>query len=569
MAQPSTIESIDPRAIGVVKQQAGSNVRPLLSGKTPSTGQKLRGGYYTPAPIANFLADWAVQDGVSHILEPSAGDGEIVVSIVKRLGPGGRITAVELDPDEATKAAARGGSCTTVINDDFFSWFRDTCGDSTVDAVIGNPPFIRFGDFPDKYRQPAFEVMRDEGLHPTKLTNMWLPFVVASTRALRPGGRLALVLPAELLQVTYAGELREYLVRKYAQLTVVTFRRLVFSGIQQETVLLLGVRQDDATAQISFVGLDDIGDLSLDRVRGVVPVEADLHHGREKWTQYYLSPVELGLIRELEEGGMFGRLGQYAEVDVGVVTGFNQFFVMTEEEAERNGVRSACVPLVGRSAQVPGLVLRQEDWNHLVASNGRVLLMQLGKTERSTLSEKALAYVEYGESQNIHEGYKCDLRMPSWWYVPSVWVPDAFLLRQIHDGPRIIENRAGATSTDTIHRVRTKAGVNAHWLAAASVNSLTFAFAEIRGRSYGGGVLELEPTEAEGLPFPKPGPEPLPVDDLDRWVRTKGLDSALDEIDRRVLKTAGLDGADIACLKGIWLKLYKRRLARKQRRKSD
>jgi len=67
----------------------------------------------------------------------------------------------------------------------------------------------------------------------------------------------------------------------------------------------------------------------------------------------------------------------------------------------------------------------------------------------------------------------------------SVWTPDAFLLRQIHDHPRIIANLAGATSTDTIHRVRIVNGTSPIKLAAASVNSATFAFSEVMGRSYG------------------------------------------------------------------------------------
>ena len=64
------------------------------------------------------------------------------------------------------------------------------------------------------------------------------------------------------------------------------------------------------------------------------------------------------------------------------------------------------------------------------------------------------------------------------------------------------------------------------------MNSLTWAFAEIRGRSYGGGVLELEPNEADALPFPPhPGRE-LPLADLDLWVRRKDIDEMLDEVDR-------------------------------------
>jgi len=526
---------------------------------------KERGGYYTPAPMAAFLAEWAIRDEDSHVLEPSAGDGEIVAAAAGRLGQRGRITAVELYSDEAEKARIRGGACTTVTKGDFFAWFKGKRPDQSFDAVLGNPPFIRYQDFLEEHRQPAFVLMQEEGLHPSRLTNAWLPFVVVATRALRPGGRLALVLPGELLQVTYAAELREYLARKYSSLTVVTFRRLVFDGIQEEVVLLLGVRQDSVAAQISFVEMGGLEDLQMDLVKRCEPVKVHLDHAREKWTQYYLSPAELGLIRELEESSVFDRLGDLAEVDVGLVTGRNEFFVLSGEEARRYGVLQWCMPLVGRSAQIPGLVLRREDWDRLVADNGRCFLVQFGDVDRAALEEAALAYIRYGERMGFHRGYKCHIRLPRWWHVPSVWSPDAFLLRQIHDGPRIIQNRAGATCTDTIHRVRTAPGIDSGWLAAAAMNSLTFAFAEIRGRSYGGGVLELEPTEAEILPFPKPGAQCLSVDELDAWARRNGVEQILAEVDRLVLKPAGLSKSDVEALRGIWRKLYERRRSRKRR----
>ncbi|MBI3978603.1 MAG: class I SAM-dependent methyltransferase [Chloroflexi bacterium] len=537
------------------------------NGVGPSS-QKLRGGYYTPRPLAEFLAEWAIQRESEQVLEPSAGDGEIVAAAGRRLAGAGHITALELDRHEAEKAASRVGEKGTVIGGDFFAWFRSHRPDRTFDAVLGNPPFIRYHDFPEEHRQPAFEVMREEGLKPSRLTNAWLPFVVAATRALRPGGRLAMVLPAELLQVTYAAELREYLARKFAQLVIVTFRRLVFAGLQQETVLLLGVRQDVPAAQISLVELEGIGDLLVEQVRAQAPPGTILDHAREKWTQYYLSSQELALIRELERSPAVGRLGDLAVVDVGVVTGCNDFFVQSLAQAEHHGLLPWCLPLVGRSAQIPGLVLRKEEWEHLAAAGSRCFLLQLGNAARSALSESALRYVELGEKMRYHEGYKCALRLPRWWDVPSVRIPDAFLLRQIHDGPRIVQNRAGATSTDTIHRVWTAAGVDSGWLAAASVNSLTLAFSEIRGRSYGGGVLELEPTEAEGLPFPSPpsGATSLSVDDLDSTFRRGGIEAALAEVDRLVLSPAGLEDRDIAILRGIWQKLSERRRRRNHRK---
>lgn len=526
--------------------------------------QKQRGGYYTPDAIATVLADWAIQDANARVLEPSAGDGQLVAAASRRVNDAGRIVAIELYPEEAQKVAIRGGTITEAIAGDFFTWFKNHGEPGSYDVVLGNPPFIRYQHFREDHREVAFRLMQVEGLHPSKLTNAWLPFVAVATRALRTGGRLALVLPAELLQVTYAGELREYLARKYSHLTVVTFKELIFGGILQEIVLLLGIRQD-TTAQMAFVELETLSDLQVSRITNVDEVEVDLNHAREKWTQYYLTPKELDLIRELEDSNVFGRLGQYADVDVGVVTGRNEFFVLAQNEADRLGLLDRCLPLVGRSFQIPGLVLRREEWEALVAANSKCLLLQLGDVPRLSLSPSALSYVETGEQKAYHEGYKCRIRLPHWWKVPSDWAPDAFLLRQIYDGPRIVENRVGATSTDTIHRIRTKNGVDPSWLAAASMNSLTWAFAEIRGRSYGGGVLELEPTEAEGLPFPRPGPVDFSVDDLDHLARKSGSESVLNEVDQTSLMSAGLAKHDVSVLRGIWQKLHRRRMSRKRR----
>ena len=538
--------------------------------RTPNSTRKLRGGYYTPSAIAAFLAEWAVQSGQAQVLEPSAGDGEIVAAVARRLGGSGRVTAVELDHEEGAKAAARGGSRANVVTGDVFRWYQRRSPDGFFDAVVGNPPYIRYQDFPEAHRREAFELIKDEGLKPSRLMNAWLPFVVLATRVLRPGGRLALVLPAELLQVSYAAQLREYLTRKYSQLTIVTFRQLVFSGIQQETVLLLGIRDDTSIARMSIVEMDGMDDLyQSERIRKAPEALVELDHAREKWTQYYLTPLELGLIREIEASEAFCRLGELAEVDVGIVTGRNEFFVLSLEEAERLELRSWCVPLVGRSAQIPGLALYKEEWQHLVAQNGKCLLLQLGAVDRHKLSGSALAYVESGESKRFHQGYKCSIRLPRWWDLPSPWVPDAFLLRQIYDAPRIVLNRAGATCTDTIHRVRIRSDIRGGWLPAVSLNSLTVAFAEIRGRSYGGGVLELEPSEAEGLPFPKPDStsQGLLLDDLDYLLRCKRLESVMSEVDRVVLSPSGLSDRDLSLLRGVWQKLRDRRRRRTHKTK--
>lgn len=198
--------------------------------KSKKSFDKLRGGYYTPQAITEFICKWIINKNTKNILEPSCGDGNFLKAIVERqekLNLNLDITGVELCLDEAKKAMRYG---TNVECQDFFAFYRDkVTGKSNYDAIVGNPPFIRYQDFDEKSRDIAFFYMKENGFHPTKLTNIWLPFLILSCLALSENGRLGMVIPAELFQVNYAGETREFLARYFDRLTLITFQKLVKS----------------------------------------------------------------------------------------------------------------------------------------------------------------------------------------------------------------------------------------------------------------------------------------------------------------------------------------------------
>ena len=528
------------------------------------SAEKLRGGYYTPGPVARFVAAWASAAG-PRILEPSCGDGAVLGALVDRLRAAGRpgavdgVLGVELDEAEAVKARRHGAA---VVAADFFAWFaKDRRG--TFDAVAGNPPYIRFGNWTEESRARAFDLMHDVGLRPTRLTNAWVPFTVAAVEALRPGGRLALVLPAELLQVGYAAQLREHLVDRLAQLTIVSFRRLLFDGVLQEVVLLLGER-GPGPARVRTVEYGDAAELppSGDVARDSAFAPA-LHHDREKWTKYYLDTQQIELLRRVRAQGRLGAFADVALVDVGVVSGRNSFFCLTPSQVRERRLEHLCVPLVGRSAQLRGTLFRQADLEAQVAEDARCHLLAAPEGHQLAPDPALRRYVAEGEAAGVHLGYKCSIRR-SWWSVPSVWTPDAFMLRQIHAGPRVVANLTGATSTDTVHRVRLVADASAPQLAAALANSATFAFSEVMGRSYGGGILELEPREADALPLPDPRLVPAGlVRTVDRLVRAGDLDGALDLVDGELLvRRLGMPAAEVALLRSVWRDLRQRRARR-------
>ena len=90
------------------------------------------------------------------------------------------------------------------------------------------------------------------------------------------------------------------------------------------------------------------------------------------------------------------------------------------------------------------------------------------------------------------------------------------------------------------------------------------AFSEIVGRSYGGGVLELMPSEAEQilLPYQKENSDLLSV--VDNMMREKkSIDDILKITNKQILKDGyGFTDKEIKLADSIWKKLSARRLNR-------
>lgn len=556
--------------------------------KLAPTYQKLRGGYYTPKLIADFLVQWAIQTPDAEVLEPSCGDGSFIEASIKALLARGAeketiaqlIHGVEVDPDEAARTMERIRALgispreDTIHVGDFFAHYKERLFEQRFmdivvsearkfDVVIGNPPFIRYQNFPEASRTIAFEIMQQVGLHPTRLLNAWLPFLIASTLLLKDHGRLAMVIPAELFQVNYAAETRQFLSDFYDQITIVTFKKLVFADIQQEVVLLLCERNSHQCRGIRTFELEDAEELV--KHHHVEFAKSDfkpMDHSKEKWTQYFLDADEILLLRSLKSHPGITLSGKVINVDVGVVTGENKFFILSEKQVNDAELEPFTQKVVSRSGHLKGALFHEEDWRANTTNQVPTYLLMAPNLPREMLPDALRTYVLKGEEANYHKGYKCSIRRP-WYVVPSVWNPEAFMLRQIHGYPKLILNQAEATCTDTIHRVRFSGPLDKKYVVAAFMNVLTFAFAEVTGRGYGGGVLTFEPSEAERLPLPLAGAENLDLNDADRLLRTNGIEAVLVETDEVLLKRGlGLSDKEVRMLHNIWTKLRDRRVFR-------
>lgn len=530
---------------------------------------KLRGGYYTPEKISEFIADWAIHTSADTVLEPSCGDGSFLSAITNRLQKIGategqirqNVVGIELDGVEAEKSAKYG---TTVICDDFFTYYDKFIDEKNqFDVIVGNPPFIRYQNFAEQYRKIAFSLMNKHGFHPNRLTNIWLPFLLLACKALKPGGRVGMVIPAELFQVDYAAEARQFLSTYFDNLTLVTFKRLVFEDIQQEVVLLLGERgcRQQGIRVVELNGLPDLikqGQHCLDTAE-----VKKLDHSKDKWIKYYLSNEELALLNRLNNDLRISSAVDLYEVNVGLVSGENDFFVVSQDIVEEHNLQDSVVPIISRSEQVKGLRLTSDDYSRLVSLGKKVFFFAPGNLAVEELTDEQLKYIQWGEMKGYNKNYKCRIR-PKWYHVSQTWRADAFLIRQVHLYPRMVLNEKKALVTDTLHKVRFLDGIDGRSVAAAFLNTYTFALSETIGRSYGGGVLTFEPGEMRKMRIPMRMAEQLDVDKIDRWQRNGQIDKILEYTDEILLRQ-GLDMSDyeIELLHSIWRKMRDRRMIRK------
>lgn len=530
---------------------------------------KLRGGYYTPAKIAEFIVNWAIRSCNDTILEPSCGDGSFIEEIDKKLSAlGGKaddifkhVIGVELDAIEAKKASNYNAS---IINQDFFSYFRDEIDEKKYfDIIVGNPPFIRYQNFNEEYRKIAFELMEKNGFHPNRLTNIWLPFLALSCKALTPNGRIGMVIPAELFQVDYAAEVREFLSVYFDSLTLVTFKKLIFDDIQQEVILLLGERTS-LNKGIKVVELDGLQDLIDQGASCLESAEIKiLDHSKEKWVKYYLTNEEINLLDRLNNDPRISNARDLFEVNVGLVSGENTFFIMNEDSVNKNKLFNNVVPIISRSEQLKGIILSDTDFDALKSIGKRVYLFAPGDLEIQELDSHARKYIKWGESQGFNKNYKCRIRK-KWYHFSQSWTAEAFLIRQANMYPKMVINQAGTLVTDTLHKVRFLPNIDKNAVVSAFLNTYTLALSETLGRSYGGGVLTFEPGEMRKIRIPMNLANELDMNKIDMMQREGRILEVLDYTDEILLhRGLGLSKDEVLLLHVIWHKMKDRRLSRK------
>ncbi len=534
--------------------------------KENESAQKLRGGYYTPADLADFIAKWTCSHDTHDVLEPSCGDGQFLDSLAK-VGLAGQsaITAFELDSAEAKKAKERSAQLgiTAQIHDaDFLQWALGQLedGGKRFDAIVGNPPFIRYQYLPENFQLRAEQIFRRLKCKFTKHTNAWVPFILASIALLRPGGRLGMVVPAEVIHVTHAQSLRSFLGDQCRRIVIIDPEELWFDGTLQGAVILLAEKK-----RVSSEKGEGLGIISV-RNREFIQEDAEEIFRRPKaingktvsgkWTRALLSADVLQMLDALEGDDQVHKFDDVAHVDVGIVTGANKFFLVTSDVVAQYGLDEFAHPMFGRSEHCPGILYDERQHQENAAAGKPTNFLWFRDADPSR-DKKVRKYIELGEAEKLHTRFKCRVRTP-WYTVPSVYSTEIGMLKRSHNSPRLILNKAGAFTTDTAYRIRSRR-VAAEKLVCCFVNPLTSLSAELEGRHYGGGVLELVPSEIEKLTIPLPDDFEPSIERLDTEIRTRSTVDVLSSHGSKVLEATGMGKSDRQRIVDAWWALRNRR----------
>ena len=542
--------------------------------------RKARGAFFTPGPLCRYVVDWAVRSASDDVLEPSCGEAAFLLAAGERLDTlagatgdsRGRLDGVELhqtSAQEAERLVAAAGHEVRVQVSDFFL----VTPKGMYDAVVGNPPYVRYQDFSGVARARSREAALRAGVPLTGLASSWAAFTVHAALFLKKGGRLGLVLPAELLTVNYAAEVRRFLMERFARVRIVLFNERVFPGVLEEVVLLLADGYNEGpAAHCELHQVRTVADLST--AAGVARWWKPQTAG-SKWTPSLMSTSALAAYVAVETTGDFTTLHEWGETTLGMVTGNNHYFALSPARARELGLRSReLLPLSPPgSRHLRGLTFTASAYAALGASgSATVLFRPPGKP-----SAAASAYIQTGERLKVDAAYKCRVRSP-WWRVPLVQPADLLLTYMNADTPRLCTNRKLSYHLNSVHGVYLRSGLRQlgmDLLPLASLNSMTLLGAETVGRAYGGGMLKLEPKEADRLPVPgppmldaaRPALAAIRSQVAARLRQPRGLLEAVKVVDDVLLiGELGMASGDVRVLREAHAELAARRTARGQSR---
>tara|TARA_R110000772_G_scaffold52444_3_gene120230 strand:- start:61 stop:1767 length:1707 start_codon:yes stop_codon:yes gene_type:complete len=482
-------------------QPLNSNVA-MLSKLETEAEIRFTGAVYTPYPIAKALVAKALplcEVKNLKILEPSVGDGSFIEALLEHEMCFDNITAVDIDDVVIQKLSKfyrkEKSTSLSFVSSDFLD-FVSANNNADYDLIIGNPPFIRKHNFSKNFKEKLVDLSKEANYNLKYMQNAWAAFVVASEMLLAAKGILALVLPYELINVGYGKKLISEIFSRFEQVDIYVPDEKAFKSIDQDAVIVIAQKKNRGAKGIRICRATD-----LENLDAISQHKLETHSSNDmslELVSFLLPRKTTSSLKEIREN--FQKIGDFCTSAPGLVTAANDFFILTENDTRKYGLSNWVKPVLKKGSYLTKRpIFSQEEMCDLSAKNLPTNFLYFDPVDSVSKDANAQKYIEYGESLGINKRYKCRQRQ-DWYKVPLGKIAEGFFFKRSFYYPRLCINEAKVLTTDTAYGISCFENYSMKGLCFSFYNSITQLFAEIDGRFYGGGVLELTPKEFRGLP---------------------------------------------------------------------
>ena len=495
--------------------------------------KKALGAYYTSYEVAKVLTDWAIRRSDELVLEPSFGACKFLTASFDRLQSLGSTTPLQylygVDIDQCAfykylvEEFDLDENIDHFICSDFFAIERTTF-ETAFDVIVGNPPYVSYHNLSNEERIICREKCSEFGFKLNGKFSLWLPFTIHAISLLKEDGRLALVLPTSLVEADYAKTFIDFLSKNFDETTIIKVRNRLFksSGTNEKSAILLceGYRSQFNPKSITYLIARD-----QKEVKGILANRANnTCKNVSDNNKVYFS--ELGYYPGLDELlSKFNtvQLGELFNVKIGLVTGHNKFFIVNKDDIIINQLPCDQVHyVISKKHHYNTNNITTSGLNELYDMNEYVCLFTTVGTDYNR--EETQNYLSLVEEEYIQNS-KTFKKRAVWHSINTEKTPTAFLKYMSNSGPVLIKNSAKVTSTNNLHRLYCKSKLTSDDIKFTSValqSSLSQLVSELTGKSYGSGILKMEPSTTKLIPIFNPSAYAFDKLELDKAFRKIG-----------------------------------------------
>lgn len=462
----------------------------------------------TPRPVADWMVRWACAANPRRILDPAVGQGVFIDAVEHRLRDNGRgrpprIDVYDVDPNMLSALAARPHVSRVCCRREDFITARTS---GAYDAIIANPPYVRHHEL--GYGDAVFERFdRLCGQRLSRMTNLYGLFLIKIWSQLAPGGRAAVITPAEWLNADFGRPIKTHLLEQNAIDAIVHFDHAapVFDDVLTTAAIILLRRGRRRGAPVLILNLPTASALrgaDLGRGRRIPPSRLDPN---KKWSTLFSAhgasepggpPPRHGAGLEDEP-----RLGDIARCQRGIATGANDFFAMRESERRRFGLELSDLALcITKAHHVAGGILTKAHVRRLVEADARVYLL----SPRPRLSPALRRFLDTGRRLAIDRRYLPSHRPV--WFRPEHRDPSPILVSVFSRGAfKFVLNRAGVLNLTAFHGIQLRDSSPPRIRALFDFLVSTEGQTRLRDhrRIYADGLSKLEPKDVEAMSIPR------------------------------------------------------------------